>query len=344
MPNKPIIIAHRGASGFRPEHTLAAYELAIEMGADFIEPDLVFTKDSQLVCRHENEISTTTNVSALPEFAERKTTKTIDGETLNGWFTEDFTLAELKSLRGKERLPPLRPQNTAYDNQYSIPTFEELLELRARKSAQTGREIGVYPETKHPSYFKSIGFEFDSALLDLCEKYGLNTKTSPIFIQSFEVENLKQLAGKTQIKLIQLMSEDGGPWDSQTGPAISYQNMAKSAGLAEIAEYAFGIGPQKSMIIPRDGEGRSLAPTNLIAMAHVAGLGVHPWTFRSENYFLPLEARVFGFRDKEYSPIAHGNFAQEYQQFIDLGVDGVFSDFASHAYLAVHGKAYSGRT
>lgn len=340
MPNKPIIIAHRGASGFRPEHTLAAYELAIEMGADFIEPDLVFTKDGHLVCRHENEISTTTNIAALPEFAARKATKTIDGEILNGWFTEDFTLAELKTLKCKERLPPLRPQNTAYDNQYEIPTFEELLDLRAAKSAAMRREIGVYPETKHPSYFKSIGFEFDVPLLASCDKYGLNAKSAPIFIQSFEVQNLKTLAGKTQIKLIQLMSEDGGPWDSQNGPSMNYQDMAKSAGLAEIAKYAFGIGPQKSMIVPRDGEGRSLAPTNLIAMAHDAGLKVHPWTFRSENYFLPLEARVFGFRDKEYRPIVHGDFAKEYQQFIELGVDGVFSDFASHAYLAVYGKAF----
>jgi glycerophosphoryl diester phosphodiesterase len=336
MPTKPIIIAHRGASGFRPEHTIAAYELAIEMGADFVEPDLVFTKDGHLVCRHENEISTTTNVASKTEFANRKVTKTIDGETLTGWFTEDFTLGELKTLRCKERLPPLRPQNTDYDNQFEIPTFEELLELRANKSREKQREIGVYPETKHPSYFKSIGFEFDAPLLELCDRYGLNSSSAQIFIQSFEVENLRQLAGKTQIKLIQLLSEDGGPWDTQAGSVTTYQAMITETGLSDIAKYAFGIGPQKSMIIPRDSEGRSLNPTNLISMAHSAGLKVHPWTFRSENYFLPFEARIFDFRDKEYSPIVHGDFIKEYQQFVALGVDGLFSDFASHAYLALN--------
>ena len=333
---KPIIIAHRGASGYRPEHTIASYELAIKMGADFIEPDLVFTKDGHLICRHENNISDTTDVAEKPEFANRKTTKTIDGEKLTGWFTEDFTLAEIKTLRCKERLPQLRPQNTKYDGQFAIPTFEEILELREKASNENGREIGVYPETKHPSYFLTHNLDFDEPLLSLIDKFGLNSADAPIFIQSFEVENLKRLGKKTKVKLIQLMSAEGGPWDNQSGFTTTYHQMISPDGLKEIATYAYGIGPEKTMIIPRDKNNKSLPPTTLVADCHELGIKLHPWTFRAENYFLADELR----QGSSLSPLYlrhHGDLVTEIKQFLDAGIDGFFCDFADIAVKAVNG-------
>ncbi len=305
--HRPIVIAHRGASGLRPEHTLAAYELAIEQGADFIEPDLVPTKDGVLVARHENEISETTNVAALPAFASRKTTKTIDGKSVTGWFTEDFTLAELKTLRARERLPMLRPTNTEYDGQFEIPTLAEVIAL-AKK-----HRVGIYPETKHPTYFASIGLGTDAPLVAELKKAGWNAADAPVFIQSFEVANLKRLKGMTAIRLIQLMDKDGGPAD---GAAPSYSAMATPEGLKAIAAYAFGIGPNKAMI--RDGDA---VPTSLVADAHAAGLAVHPWTFRAENYFLPASLR------DGMDPRAHGRLAEEIARHVELGVDGFFTDF-----------------
>lgn len=329
---KPIIIAHRGASGYRPEHTLASYELAIAQNCDFIEPDLVITKDGHLICRHENNITETTNVAQFEEFAARKATKTIDGEIHNGWFCEDFTLAEIKKLRAIERLPKLRPQNTKYDGQFEIPTFEEVLELRASKSKQIGREIGIYPETKHPGYFKTQNLEFDDALLAALTKHNLNSKDAPVFIQSFETENLKNLAKKTKVKLIQLMSLHGGPWNSQNGADIDYQEMAKPQGLLEIAKYAFGIGPEKTMILARDTSNHSMpSPTQLVNDAHKFGLKLHPWTFRAENYFLPNEFHAGG-----GSPIAHGNLKGEIELFVKIGIDGLFCDFPDIAYEAIN--------
>lgn len=332
---KPIIIAHRGASGYRPEHTIGAYRLAIEMGADYIEPDLVLTKDNHLVCRHENEISQTTNVAQKPEFAARKVRKTIDGETLEGWFTEDFTLAELKTLRAIERLPQLRPKNRDYDGQETIPTFQEVLELRAQKSIEKGRQIGVYPETKHPSYFATLGLLFDNAFLDALEKANLNTKSSPVFIQSFETQNLKLLARKTEVNLIQLINDEGGAWNSQSAPDINYAAMTTKAGLAEIAKYAQGIGPFKGLIVPRDDLGNSIAPTSLIKDAHDVGLKVHPWTFRAENNFLPKELQI-GDRASPIFRGLHGNLNAEIKMFIALGVDGFFTDFADIGFAAVN--------
>jgi glycerophosphoryl diester phosphodiesterase len=331
---KPIIIAHRGASGYRPEHTIASYQIAIEMGTDFIEPDLVFTKDGHLICRHENNISDTTNVADKPEFATRKTTKIIDGETINGWFSEDFTLAEIKTLRCKERLPQLRPQNTKYDGKFEIPTFEEVLELRQKASQEMGREIGVYPETKHPSYFASQNLDFDLPLLSLLSKYEMNSKEAPVFIQSFETINLKRLAQKTKVKLIQLMSVEGGPWDSQSGVTKTYQQMISSEGLKEIATYAYGIGPEKTMIIPRDKDNKSLPPTTLVSDCHNLGLKLHPWTFRAENYFLADEFR----QGSSLSPFYlrhHGALEQEIKQFVAAGIDGLFCDFADIAVKAL---------
>jgi glycerophosphoryl diester phosphodiesterase len=321
-----IVIAHRGASGERPEHTIASYALAIEQGADFIEPDLVLTKDGILVARHENEISETTDVASKAEFADRKTTKTIDGQPMTGWFTEDFTLAELKTLRAKERLPQLRQANMAYDGQFEVPTFEEILELAKAKSNDTGRIIGVYPETKHPSYFASIGLPHEAPLLALLHAYGHVEKSSPVFIQSFEVENLKALRGKTKLRLIQLMDEKGSPADRSD---LSYPAMATPEGLKAVATYADGIGPNKALVIPRTLLGNLGTPTSLVSDAHSAGLAVHPWTFRRENYFLPSSAK------SGLDPRDPGDIASEIRAFLAAGVDGVFSDNPAQAVTAI---------
>ncbi len=325
MPDRVIIIAHRGASGERPEHTLAAYDLAITQGADFIEPDLVLTKDAVLVARHENEISETTDVASRPEFAARKTTKIIDGQRFSGWFTEDFTLAELKTLRAKERLPLLRKANMAYDGQFEIPTFAEILALAKARSAEMGRVIGVYPETKHPSYFAAIGLPHEGPLLSDLGRYGYSGKSDPVFIQSFEVGNLQALRGKTQLRLIQLMDSEGGPADQ---PGMLYAEMAKPDGLRAVAVYADGIGPNKGMVIPRDMLGNLGKPTTLVADAHAVGLAVHPWTFRRENFFLPLGQK------SGVNPAAHGDLVAEIRAFLAAGVDGLFSDNVAEAFLA----------
>jgi glycerophosphoryl diester phosphodiesterase len=324
---KPIIIAHRGASGERPEHTIAAYSLGIEQGADFIEPDLVLTKDGVLVARHENAISETTDVAARAEFANRKATKTIDGQKVTDWFTEDFTLAELKTLRAKERLPLLRSANTEYDGQFEIPTLQEIIQLAQAKSQETGRVIGIYPETKHPGYFTSIGLPHEEPLLKTLALLDMTAADSPVFIQSFEVGNLKALRGKTKVRLIQLMDSDGGPADL---PGTLYADMATADGLKAISAYADGIGPNKAMVIPRNLLGNLGEPTALIADAHAVGLKVHPWTFRRENYFLPLAQK------SGINPAAHGDVIAEIKAFVAAGVDGFFSDNVAEAAKAVN--------
>lgn len=309
----PIIIAHRGASGYRPEHTLAAYQLAIELGADYIEPDLVITKDGVLIARHENEISATTDIAEHPEFAHLRTTKIIDGEIITGWFTEDFTLAEIKTLRAQERIPQLRSFNTTYNGIYTIPTLEEIIDLAEKQSIEKNRKIGIYPETKHPTYFQSIDLELETPLLTALEKTHV-----PVFIQSFEVSNLKTLAKKTNIPLVQLINDSGKPYDFvMSDNPRTYQHMSKPAGLRKIAEYAQAIGVNKNLIIPRDSQGKLISPTSLVNHAHKENLLVHAWTFRNENYFLPLD-----FQD---------NPQEEYKLFFELGIDGVFSDFIDTA-------------
>jgi glycerophosphoryl diester phosphodiesterase len=315
---RPLLIAHRGASGERPEHTIASYTLAIEQGADFIELDLVLTKDGVLVARHENEISTTTDVAGHPEFASRKATKTIDGQSATGWFTEDFTLAELRTLRAKERLPQLRPANTTFDGQFTIPTFDEIIALAKAKSEEAGRTIGLYPETKHPTYFASIGLPHEKPLLAALEKAGYTEVGDPVFIQSFEVGNLIALSGKTKLRLIQLADAEGGPADR---PGTSYAQMLSDEGLRAISSYAAGIGPAKDLIIRRTVFGGLDGSTGLVARAHAAGLKVHPWTFRAENYFLPLSLR------NGINPRGTGDLGEEIRIFLAEGVDGLFSDF-----------------
>ncbi len=323
----PIIIAHRGASGERPEHTLAAYERAINQGADFIEPDLVLTRDGVLVARHENEISGTTDVATREEFRDRKQTKVIDGVAITGWFTEDFTVQELYSLFAKERLPQLRPDNAGFDMLDRVPSFRGILTLVKAKEKETGRRIGIYPETKHPGYFASIGLPHAEPLLNLLKEFGYTKRTDPIFVQSFEVSNLKALRGKTDVRLIQLVSAEGGPADL---PMTRYADMMKPAGLAQIAAYADGIGPDKNMIIPRTADGKLGEPGPLVADAHKVGLAVHPWTFRRENYFLPVDLRSGA------NPSAHGDLAAEIKAFAATGIDGLFSDNPADAVAALH--------
>ena len=300
-PSKPLIIGHRGASGHRPEHTLEGYRLAAEMGADFIEPDLVSTKDGVLIARHENEIGGTTDVAV--KFPSRRTTKTVDGQAIPGWFTEDFTLAEIRTLRANERLAF---RSHAYDGQFAIATFDEVIELAQQLTRELNRPIGVYPETKHPTYFRHIGLPLEEKLIASLAKHGWDRKDAPVFIQSFEPDSLRFLRGKTSVPLIQLTSD---------------ASMVDAAGLKKIAQYADGIGPEKRLIVPIGADGSIGTPTDLVQRAHAAGLLVHIWTIRVDKEFLPA-----GY---------HGRGEAEYEQFRDLGVDGLFTDFPDVAAKAL---------
>ena len=327
--NKPLVIAHRGASGHLPEHTLPAYALAMLQGADYIEPDLVATRDGVLVARHENEIGGTTDVAAHEEFASRRRTQLIDGVPVTGWFTEDFSLAELRTLRARERLPQLRPENARHDGEFAIPTFDEILALLSQvnvaRRAQGQAPVGVYPETKHPSHFRRIGLTLEDPLLAALGRVGDGV---PVFIQSFETGNLEALHGRCEYPLVQLMSVDGGPWDrSGSGDRESYAQMATAAGLQHIAGYASAIGVQKELVMVERGGG--LVPTDLVRHAHEAGLAVHVWTFRAENQFLPVSMR----RGSE--PQIHGDLAAEVRAFAATGIDGLFSDHPDLARLGL---------
>jgi glycerophosphoryl diester phosphodiesterase len=315
------VIAHRGASGYRPEHTLASYELAIRMCADVIEPDVVSTADHVLVVRHENEISGTTDVAVHPEFADRRSTKSIDGRSITGWFTEDFTLAELRTLRAVERVPQLRGDNTAYDGRFLIPTLAEVLALARRSRSCTGHQVGVAPETKHPSYFASIGLPLEAPLVAELDRAGLTEKGSPVIIQSFETGNLQQLDTMTDVKLIQLIDRAGAPWDLRiAGDPRTYADLSTRAGLTTIATYAEAVGFCKDVMIPRDADDRLLTPTSAIADAHAARLQVIGWTFRRENTFLPLQFR------SSTIPGEIGDLDGEIRAFLDAGMDGFFTD------------------
>ena len=309
-----IVIAHRGASGYAPEHTLVAYFIAIQQGADFVEPDLVMTRDGVLVARHENEIGGTTDVAEHAGFASRKTTKVVDGVSTTGWFTEDFTLAELKTLRARERIPLVRPMNARFDRMFEVPTLDEVLDVvGAANAARKARPVGVYPETKHPSYFAGIGLPMEEALVKTLERHGYRGRSAPVFIQSFEVGNLKRLARMTDLPLIQLLDATGKPFDFVlSGDARTYADLAKPAGLAEIARYAAGIGVHKNLMIPRTAQNELGAPTTLVADAHAKGLVVHGWTFRAENTFLPKDLQ--------------SDAAAEMRRFLALGMDGFFTD------------------
>ena len=308
---EPVLVGHRGASGYRPEHTLAAYELAIEQGADYIEPDLVSTRDGVLVARHENEIGGTTDVADHPEFAGRRTTKVIDGRPVTGWFTEDFTYKELRTLRAKERLPQVRPDNTAYDGEERIPTLDEVIKLARREG------VGIYPETKHPTYFDSIGLSLEEPLVAALRKRHWADADDPVIIQSFEVSNLRQLDAMVDVPIAQLVDASGGPADL---PGTTYASMVTPAGLATIATYADGLGAAKNLVLPRDAAGRTGAPSSVVPDAHTASLVVHVWTLRRENQFMATNFRI------GTDPNAPGDLAAEARAFLDAGVDGIFSD------------------
>ena len=312
--HEPVVIGHRGASGYRPEHTLAAYELAIEQGADYIEPDLVSTKDGILVARHENEIGGTTDVADHPEFADRRTTKTIDGRPVTGWFTEDFTYRELRTLRAKERLPQVRPDNTAYDGQERIPTLDDVIKLARREG------VGIYPETKHPTYFDSIGLSLEEPLVAALAKRHWADADDPVIIQSFETANLRDLDTMIDVPLAQLVDASGRPYDfTVAGDPRTYTDLLTPTGLTWIATYADGVGVHKDRVLPRTG-GVTTVPSPVVADAHEVGLIVHVWTLRRENQFMASNFRV------GTDPNAPGDLAAEARAFLDAGVDGIFSD------------------
>ena len=301
------------------------------MGADFIEPDLVSTKDHVLIARHENDITGTTDVANHPEFANRKTTKSIDGIQVTGWFTEDFTLAEIKTLRAKERLPDIRQHNTLYDGLFQIPTFDEVLKLRKSLSRELHRDIGVYPETKHPTYFRSIGLALEAPLVRALKQANLDRASSPVFIQSFELTNLMDLRTKFKVrtKLVFLTGATGAPFDlASTGDPRTYADLTSPAGLAQLATTVNGIGPDKNQVIPRDAAGNLGAATSLVSDAHAAGLLVHPYTFRAENQFLPADYR------RGANPADYGRVLDEITAYLNAGIDGFFTDQADIGVLA----------
>lgn len=334
---QPIVIAHRGASGYRPEHTLEAYRLAIEQGADFIEPDLVMTRDGHLIARHEPMLAVwdeaagrwtdvTTDVIDRPEFKDRLTTRMLDGKRVTAFWAEDFTLAEIKTLRARERLPAHRPASVAFNDRFEIPTLAEIIDLARSASAETGRTIGIYPETKHPSYHAEMARRLglptleETLLRQLHEAFG-NAVDAPVFIQSFETANLKAMRPRTRLRLVQLLSDRGRPWDFEAaGDPRTYADLTTPEGLAEIARYADGIGPHKNLVIPRTADGKLGTPTGLVAAARALGLVVHPWTFRAENPFLPPALR------RGENPDGHGDAAAEVKAFVDAGVHGLFTD------------------
>lgn len=318
--HKPLIIAHRGASGYVPEHTLAAYAIAILQGADYVEPDLVMSKDGQLFARHDNELGLTTDVASRPEFADRKRKASIDGVELDGWFSEDFTAAELKRLRAIERIPDIRPGNTRLDGQFEIPTLQQIIDLVKALQVSQGREIGLYIETKHPQHFKDLGLAMEKPLVQTLVRNGYRDAKAPVYIQSFEVSNLKALRQLSPLRLVQLYGK-GQPHDQVVqGNPLTYAQMATPAGLQAVAAYANGVGPDKGYVIARKPDGSLGEPTRFVADAHAAGLLVHPYTFRAENQFLPTELQ------RGDSPAARGDIDAEVRAFLATGIDGLFID------------------
>lgn len=325
-----LVLAHRGASGYRPEHTLAAYELAVELGADYIEPDLVMTRDGVLVDRHEPEISETTDVAERPEFADRRTTRRIDGVAVAGWFVDDFALAELVTLRARERLGNLRAESVRHDGRFRVPTFEELLRQRADLTRESGRPIGIIPEIKHSTYLRGLGFDPEAEVTRLLEEHGLNARSAPAWVQSFEPSALKNLrAAAYGGRSVLLTKGDGAPFDL-SGEGTTYAELLTPRVLQELTPWVDAVSPEKKQVIPWTADGRLGEPTSLVADAHAAGLEVFPWTFRAENAFLPLDYRIGD------DPAAHGRIVDEIVVHLEAGIDGVFCD---HPDLGVAARA-----
>lgn len=321
----PIVIGHRGASAYRPEHTAMSYKLAIQMGADFIEPDLVMTKDGVLVARHENEIGRTTDVASHPEFADRKATRAIDGETFTGWFVEDFTLAELKTLRSRERRPEARPGSARYDGRESVFTLQEIIDI-AKAGAARGRPVGLYVELKNPDYFRRIGLPMEKALIDVLAANGLNTADAPVIIQSFFPSALIALRQMTPIKLMFLVNSQPPPASILAANHIArWSDVWSPDGLKKIAAFADIVGPETQIILPRDAEGRSLPPSAFVADAHAAGLKVHVWSVNPENLDLPVDLRC-GDPTKPGFDHRSGDVQTEARRLFAQGIDGAFSD------------------
>jgi glycerophosphoryl diester phosphodiesterase len=326
---RPLVIAHRGCSGERPEETRLAYELAIDEGADFIEPDLVPTKDGHLVARHENEIGGTTNVASHAEFAGRRMTKTIDGQAVTGWFTEDFTLAELKTLRCRERLPEVRPDSAKYDGLSPILTYQEVIDIARAGSKRTGRTVGTYPEMKHPTYFASIGLPLEHRLAHMLKINDLDSRTAPVFVQCFEVGALKNFAQLSSAPRVQLMDDEGGPVDL---PHLTYAAMSTPDGLKTVRAYADAIGPNQDMVLNFKAQLKPAA-TRLVATAHAAGLEVHSWTARKENMFLPKSLQI-GDPSSPGFERQTGDIGFLLRALYETGIDGVFSDYSGLAFKA----------
>lgn len=313
----PTIFGHRGAAGYRPEHTSGGYELAAEIGADYLEPDLVATKDGQLVDRHEPDITQTTDVASHPEFAKLKTTKTVDGVTTTGWFTNDFTLAQLETLRAKERIPLIRQHNTLYDGRYRIPTLQDDITQVAALSRRLHRRIGIVPEIKHSTFFRSVGLPMEQRVLDVLHRNHLDAAhpRMPVVIQSFEVSNLRWLHRHTRIPLMQLTSATGAPADLVArGDKRTYADITSAAGLKQVAKYATYLGPDKTEIVPLTSSGALGTPTRLVRDAHRVGLHITPYTFRNENNFLPKNYQ------RGTNPADYGNAIAEYELYFSLGV------------------------
>jgi glycerophosphoryl diester phosphodiesterase len=327
----PTVIGHRGASGYRPEHTFGSYQLALDLGADIVEAgDLVPTRDGHLVCRHEPEIGGTTDVAARPEFADRRTTKVLDGVPTTGWFTEDFTLAELKRLRAVERIPADRPHNTLYDGRWGIPTFEEVLKWQDEQTRERGKQVWIYPEIKHPTYFRKLGLGLEERVAELLRRHGKNGKHAPVVLQSFEPTSIRRLNRLVDNPLVVLLSTAASrPWDFvETGDPRTVADLVTQAGLREIAGYAQGIGPTLDLVIPKDAAGKLTTPTTLVKDAHAVGLILHPYTMRNENPFLPAEFR------KGSDPDAYGDAFGAFRTYFATGIDGVFTDNPDTAVLA----------
>ncbi|MEU5114552.1 glycerophosphodiester phosphodiesterase [Streptomyces longwoodensis] len=327
----PTVIGHRGASGYRPEHTFGSYQLALDLGADIVEAgDLVPTKDGHLVCRHEPEIGGTTDVADHPEFAGRRTTKVLDGVPTTGWFTEDFTLAELKTLRAVERIPANRPHNTLYNGRWEIPTFEEVLRWQDEQTRRRGKQVWIYPETKHPTYFRKLGLGLEERLAKLLRKHGKDKRDSPVILQSFEPTSIQRLNKLVDNPLVVLLSgATSRPWDFvETGDPRTVADLVTKQGLREIASYAQGIGPTLDLVVPKDASGRLTTPTSLVKDAHAVGLILHPYTMRNENPFLPAEFR------KGTDADGYGDAFGAFRAYFATGIDGVFTDNPDTGLLA----------